>query len=959
MKNSLAALVVLVSTISIAQTTATTTCSPVEVPVLSGRNMFTPKQEQELGEILAERQEREFGVIDDDAVTTHMQQIVDRLLAVLPPNTLRAQVFLSNEPVLNAWSIPGRIYVTRKIVAFTASEDEMAGLLAHELGHIITRQAGVEYTARIHQMLNLNELGPDADLYSIFQQYIEAVMRDPGKLRYQPNEEQRDQLLADRTAMLMVARAGYSGSAFVEHFDRLAETKGKKGSWLSELFGTTAPDQKRLRELYKQSQATPDACAAPHANDNGFKQWQARVIAYSGSGHRESLHGILQRTLLDPPLRGDITQLRFSRDGNYILAQDPSSIWVLRREPMMWLFRIDAPAALPAHFSPDSSSVVFADDNDRVERWSVNDRQRTFVTQLTGHKECLHRELSPDGTLLACTYPQLGEGATLQGNYLWATVVLKLGVTIFDVDTGTQKYDKADLYQVTFGPLNFFMQTSANLADVLNTHFSPDGKYFITTSPDRELTLQLPAFTPIDLPGRLRSMLHAGFAFLDGGRMAVHNRANPEKSAIMSFPDGEVEKEFHFGNHLRGTSKGNWLIEALQGGDAHFGLVDPQTEKMRIVSRTDGLDAWGDFVVNDLPNGEIGLYSLAAGADAKKVASASLPLGPLTTVQAFDISLDGALVAVSGRSRGAVWNIQTGQRAVHLRGFQSAYFGSENTLFADMTAFSKQPRTLVRITAAPPSVHPQLDLNPETNKGLAFRHVGEYLAVFHYGDKGKAHSLEMRDIGSGATLWTHALSDSLGPVNMPTTYVRNGHVALVFSLDAAKRQAKEDPVLSQAATQQPGKDRVTHIVLLLDAKTGQTQGAVAIAVYSTDSSIFSVVQRVTLQVEVAGDRLLIGEENRVSAYSISGNKEAGAFFGNAPVANSARNLLATRSDRWHVTLRDLNTLARVDDFNFASPVAAMKFSADGSKLYVLTQGQTFYVLSTGGPAGGRAETATQ
>src|SRR5439155_9377140 len=85
-----------------------------------------------------------------------------------------------------------------------------------------------------------------------------------------------------------------------------------------------------------------------------------------------------------------------------------------------------------------------------------------------------------------------------------------------------------------------------------------------------------------------------------------------------------------------------------------------------------------------------------------------------------------------------------------------------------------------------------------------------------------------------------------------------------------------------------------------------------------------------------------------SAYSISEKKETGAFFGSAPVTNRARSLLATRHYRWHVTLRDLNTLVRRDEFSFASAVAAMKFSSDGTKFYVLTQDQNFFVIATDG-----------
>ena len=69
--------------------------------------------------------------------------------------------------------------------------------------------------------------------------------------------------------------------------------------------------------------------------------------------HEESLHAVLSKTKLDPPLRGDINYLRFSPDGRYILSQDDSGIDLVTREPLAHFLHIDAPEARPAQFTPD------------------------------------------------------------------------------------------------------------------------------------------------------------------------------------------------------------------------------------------------------------------------------------------------------------------------------------------------------------------------------------------------------------------------------------------------------------------------------------------------------------------------------------------------------------------------------------------------------------------------------
>ena len=52
----------------------------------------------------------------------------------------------------------------------------------------------------------------------------------------------------DQAGLFALVSAGYDPGAMAKFWDRITETKGKKGSWLSDLFGTTRPEEKRLRE---------------------------------------------------------------------------------------------------------------------------------------------------------------------------------------------------------------------------------------------------------------------------------------------------------------------------------------------------------------------------------------------------------------------------------------------------------------------------------------------------------------------------------------------------------------------------------------------------------------------------------------------------------------------------------------------------------------------------------------
>ena len=69
---------------------------------------------------------------DDDELT----RIGEKLLATLPPTGIHYRFRIYDSGEVNAFSVAGgRVYVSRKLIAAVKNEDELAGVLAHELGH--------------------------------------------------------------------------------------------------------------------------------------------------------------------------------------------------------------------------------------------------------------------------------------------------------------------------------------------------------------------------------------------------------------------------------------------------------------------------------------------------------------------------------------------------------------------------------------------------------------------------------------------------------------------------------------------------------------------------------------------------------------------------------------------------------------------------------------------------------
>jgi hypothetical protein len=159
-------------------------------------------------------------------------------------------------------------------------------------------------------------------------------MRGHDGLPPRRDHEDAQQLEADSIGFFAMVAAGYDPDATFTFFDRLTESEGKTGSWFSELFGSTRPEQKRLREISDATAKLPAACRdgrVAKATDD-FLKWQADVVMFREDNRKEELPGLLWKKDLSPKLRSDVSHLAFSDDGKLLLAQDDFSISIIDRE---------------------------------------------------------------------------------------------------------------------------------------------------------------------------------------------------------------------------------------------------------------------------------------------------------------------------------------------------------------------------------------------------------------------------------------------------------------------------------------------------------------------------------------------------------------------------------------------------------------------------------------------------
>ncbi|HEX7999073.1 MAG TPA: M48 family metalloprotease [Pyrinomonadaceae bacterium] len=907
---------------------------PVALPAPTEANIFTPEQEVFLGEAGAEHILKDYHIIEDAELTNYLTRIGERLTQQLPLAKIRLQFFLVDLPDVNAFVLPGgRIYVSRKLIALAQSEDEVAGVIAHELGHLVARESAIDITRRFREVLGVTQVTDRRDIFEKYNQLLENFRRKPAA--FKPRDREKGQMVADQAGFYALVSAGYDPSALARFWDRMTETKGKTGGFFSDLFGSTRPEERRLREMLKALSALPAACVKTRtaAQSEEFKQWQSSVISYTGLGRREALHGVLSKQQLSPPLRSDIAHLRFSPDGKYVLAQDDSGINVLTREPFAPLFRIEAPDANFASFTPDSQSIIFYTDNLRVERWSIGERKMLNVKEVVIRKGCLQTSLSPDGKYLACLAPDFS-------------------LNMYDVSSGQSVLQRKGFFEPNVYQLIALIEKLANRRSEdgdaglkwINMNFSPDGRYFAAGYLGRSRGSQngeafdTTTFSKISLPDLLKKLIAGGFTFIGNDRLVGVNGSDYKKSALVEFPGGKVISEFAVTGELDAPTRGNYLL-IRPVRNYPLGVMDLKNQVIFKSNKRPALDIYDDVLVAEMRNGEIGLYKVEK---SELLATALLSNFSLGRVHVAEMSPDMKWLALSGRSRGGVWNLGKNESVLYLRGFRGGYLSEDGFFYGDFPKYETAERNVAKFNLTNGEVVPGQKIESDSTI-----QAGPFLVVTRTPKEkakegaapeyGKDAILEILDVRNMSSLWSKAY-----PKETPRVWVapQPETVALVWNVtdSAATTAIKEDARLSQRLAAMKEKEG-DYFVQVLDARSGKELGKLLI---ETGKGSFRLSN-----VFAAGDWVVVTDtQNRVLVYSLKTGELKGRVFGGYATVAPSANLLCVENESGKLALYDLNTMEKRDEFIFSSPVSLVRFSRDGRQLFVLTSTQMAYLLDT-------------
>lgn len=213
--------------------------------------LLSPSDELAMGRQTDPHILQTYGKYENAKLAQYVNAIGKRLGSLSHQPDLAYSIQVLDSPVVNAFAVPGGyVYLTRGILAYFNDEAELAGVVAHEIGHIAARHSAQQYTKAQFAQLGL---GLGSVVSETFRKY--AGVAQAGVELLFLSFSRSDEREADALGVEYSAKAGYDSDHMANMFvalERLnpGESQGGLPGW----FSTHPNPENRIAAIHRDTQ---------------------------------------------------------------------------------------------------------------------------------------------------------------------------------------------------------------------------------------------------------------------------------------------------------------------------------------------------------------------------------------------------------------------------------------------------------------------------------------------------------------------------------------------------------------------------------------------------------------------------------------------------------------------------------------------------------------------------------
>ncbi len=254
-------------------------------PGLSRAGWFeglTVEKEKQLGEEFLLELQQYYVLATDPFLTSYLNRVGQKLVAQMGPSPYNYRFFILEDPSINAFAVPGGyVFISTGMIRLMDQEDELAGVLAHEVSHIYAR-----HIARQMEKAKITNItGLVGALAGIFLGAAGAPLMvgsvaagQSAMLKYSRDFERE----ADSFAFKWLVKANYNPRGLVSIFRKMNRQRWFEGGDIP-VYLSTHPDlDSRLVDLGHQFSHYQGQLPAEHNNPE-FQYFTIRLGSTCGN----------------------------------------------------------------------------------------------------------------------------------------------------------------------------------------------------------------------------------------------------------------------------------------------------------------------------------------------------------------------------------------------------------------------------------------------------------------------------------------------------------------------------------------------------------------------------------------------------------------------------------------------------------------------------------------------------
>jgi predicted Zn-dependent protease len=236
------------------------------------------QQEAEMGRDYAIQINQQLPIVQDAEVNRYINLLGGQIARLTSAPDHNWTFFIVDSPEVNAFAVPGGyVYVNRGLIARTDRMDELAGVLGHEIGHVVERHS-------VEQMEKAQRAELGVGLACVLTgacggQAAGTLINVAGTAVFARFSREAE-LEADNVGFDNVLRAGISPQGIATMFEKLLEERRTRPSAVEGWFATHPLEEDRLARIQARIAQIPAADLARLTRDSqNYQSFKRRLTA--------------------------------------------------------------------------------------------------------------------------------------------------------------------------------------------------------------------------------------------------------------------------------------------------------------------------------------------------------------------------------------------------------------------------------------------------------------------------------------------------------------------------------------------------------------------------------------------------------------------------------------------------------------------------------------------------------